>query len=165
MAFESLTDQKIADLLEIQKKLKNPQVKSKIDNGCERTNYSVSSIDESIKFEVYKRQNVREGMENDFSCGIRLIVTSSEALTLKRYNGSSHNHYNHLENERLGYNFHIHIVTEKYIKSNRKAEGFASISERYYSLNGAFHCLITDCNISGIQTNPDIVNQTNLFEK
>ncbi len=53
-------------------------------------------------------------------------------------------------------------AAEKYIKSNRKAEGFAETTERYRTLEGALHCLITDCNISGIQTSPD--NQIKLFE-
>ncbi len=88
-------------------------------------------------------------MEDDFSCGISWVSPSGEVLTLKRYNGPNHDHPNHLEKTRVGYNCHIHIATEKYIKANKKAEGFAEATKRYNSLDGALHCLITDCKISG----------------
>jgi len=165
MAFESLTDDKIADLLNCPKKLTNPQAKTKEKDGHEQVNFNVIALDDTgHKFEVYKRQNLRAGMEDDFSCGISWIALNGEILTLKRYNGSSHNHPNHLEKVKLGYNCHIHIATEKYIKANRKAEGFAEITDRYNSLDGALHCLIEDCKISNIKTTSDSTNQTRLFE-
>ncbi len=164
MAFESLTDDKIADLLNSPKRLVNPQSRPKILEGREQLNYRVVSLDGlNREFEVYKRQNLREGMEEDFSCGISWIAPNGETLTLKRYNGSSHNHPNHLEKVSLGYNCHVHIATEKYIQANRKAEGFAEITDRYKTLGGALHCLITDCKISGLQTEPDNLSQIKLF--
>ena len=103
-------------------------------------------------------------MEDDFSCGISWVSPSGEVLTLKRYNGPSHDHPNHLEKTKVGYNCHIHIASEKYIKANKKPEGFAEATKRYITLDGALHCLVTDCKISGIQTNMDSVNQQKLFE-
>ncbi len=165
MAFESLTDDRIDDLIKCPKRLENPQARSKNKAGHEQINYRARAIDNSgYLFEIYKRQNLREGMEDDFSCGISWIAPNGETLTLKRYNGPSHNHPNHLEKEELGYNCHIHIATEKYIKSNRKTEGFAEITNKYNTIEGALHCLVKDCNISGISTNPDNTNQTKLFE-
>jgi len=108
-------------------------------------------------------QNKREGMEDDFSCGISWLAPNGETLTLKRYNGPNHNHPNHLEKEELGYESHVHIATEKYIKANRKAEGFAEKTDRYETVEGALHCLVTDCNISGMQTSPDNMSPK-LFE-
>ena len=70
---------------------------------------------------------------------------------------------NHLEKVRLGLNCHIHIATEKYLKANRKAEGFAEVSDRYKTIEGALHCLVSDCKITGIQTNPDTTNQSTLL--
>jgi hypothetical protein len=93
-----------------------------------------------------------------------LIAANGEPLTLKRYNGPSHNHRNVLEKQQLGKNCHIHIATEKYIKSNRKPEGFAEVTARYNTLEGALHCLVTDCKIKGINTTPDNASQTKLFE-
>lgn len=165
MAFESLTDDKIFNLISCSKRLTNPQARTKEKDGHEQINYKVKATDDSgYEFVLYKRQNLMPGMEDDFSCGLSWIAANGETLTLKRYNGPSHNHPNHLENERLGYNCHIHIATEKYIKSNRKADGFAKVSKRYKTLEGAFHCLVNDCKISGIKTNEDDINQSNLFD-
>jgi len=165
MAFESLTDNKIEDLLLCPKHLTNPQARSKQKDGHEQVNYKVVATDGSdYEFEVYKRQNLRNGMEDDFSCGISWVAPNGETLTLKRYNGPNHNHPNHLEKEKLGYNCHIHTATEKYIKANRKAEGFAEVTNRYNSVEGALHCLVTDCKISGIQTTPDDLCQLILFK-
>ena len=72
------------------------------------------------------------------------------------------NKSNFLENAKLGYNCHIHLATEKYIRANWKAEGFAEISKRYNTVEGAFHCLVIDCKITGIQTKPDDVSQIKL---
>ena len=165
MAFESITDDRIAALLRCAKRVKNPQARWKTKAGHKQMNYMVIAEDGSgHEFEVYLRQNMREGMEDDFSCGISWIATNGEVLTLKRYNGASHSHPNHLENERLGYVCHIHIATEKYIKANKKAEGFATQTDRYKSLQGALHCLVTDCKVSGLNTHPDIDNQQTLFD-
>jgi len=164
MAFESLTDDKIADLLNCPKRLTNPSVRAKTIEGREQQNFRVVATDGSdYEFEVYKRQNLREGMEDDFSCGISWIAPNGESLTLKRYNGANHNHPNHLEKTSLGYICHIHIATEKYVKANRKAEGFAEITDKYNSINGAFHTLVTDCKITGVQTESDNMSQIALF--
>ncbi len=165
MAFESLTDSKILELIKCPKRLTNPQTRTKNKDGHEQINYKVISLDDSgHEFEVYKRQNLREGMEDDFSCGISWIAPNGESFTLKRYNGPSHNHPNQLEKVRLGYVCHIHIATEKYIKANRKPEGFAEETNKYTTVEGALHCLVTDCVISGIQTKPDNTSQISLFK-
>jgi hypothetical protein len=164
MAFESLTDDKIADLLNCAKRLTNPQARAKNKDGHEQVNFKAKSLDDSgHEFEIYTRQNLREGMEDDFSCGIAWIAPNGETLTLKRYNGPNHDHPNHLEHTRLGYICHIHIATEKYLKANRKAEGFAEATNKYSTLSGALHCLVKDCNITGIATTPDNTSQTKLF--
>ncbi|AXJ02106.1 hypothetical protein CYPRO_2868 [Cyclonatronum proteinivorum] len=165
MAFEILSDDVIAALLDCPKELVNPQAKKKVRDGHEQVNYKVVSSDKTAcVFSVYKRQNLREGMTDDFSCGISWVAPNGESLTLRRYNGPSHNHFNQLEKYRLGYICHIHEATEKYIKANRKPEGYASETDRFTSLEGAFHCLITDCKISGISTLPDETGQTKLFD-
>lgn len=163
MAFESLTDDKIMDLLNCPKHLVNPQARMKIKDGHEQVNYKAVSTDGSdIQFEIYKRQNLN--IIDDFSCGISWITSNGEVITLKRYNGPSHNHCNQLEKEKIGYNSHIHHASEKYIKANKKPEGYAERTSKYQTLEGALHCLVKDCNINGISTSPDITNQTKLFE-
>ena len=166
MALESLSDKVIGELLTAPKKLKNPMSKTKNNEGHEQHNFNVISLDShSHIFEIYMRKNLREGMEDDFSCGISWISPSGETVTLKRYNGSSHNHPNHLEQTSTGYNTHIHIATERYIKANKKPEGFAEVTDRYSSVEGALHCLVKDCNITGIKTDPDNLNQISLFDQ
>lgn len=129
-------------------------------------NFKAIALDNSgHQFEIYKHQNLREGMNDDFSCGIAWLAPNGETLTLKRYNGPSHDHPNHLEKIRLGYKCHIHIATEEYIKANKKAEGFAQATNRYNTIEGALHCLVIDCNVRGLTTVPDNITQSKLFEK
>lgn len=164
MAFESLTDARIDTLIKCLKHLKNPQARKKAKEGHEQVNYRVEALDGSgHEFEIYIRQNLREGMEDDFSCGISWVAPNGETLTLRRYNGPNHNHPNHLEQEKLGWTCHIHMATEKYIKANRKAEGYAEATDRYCTLEGALHCLVHDCTVKGITTTPDNPAQTKLF--
>ena len=126
MSFESITDSKIAELLKFRKRISNPNLRPKLKDGHEQYNYILSCIDnDKYRFELFTRQNKREGMEDDFSCGLNWVAPNGETLILCRYNGPNHDHPNHLENERLGYNCHIHKTTDKYIKANRKPEGFA----------------------------------------
>jgi hypothetical protein len=164
MPFESITDTKINELLTIAKKVLNPRSRPKEKDMHEQYNYKLHSETEDLEFELYTRQNLREGMEDDFSCGISWLAPNGESFTLKRYNGPSHKHKNQLEGPSLDYKPHIHLSTERYVRANRKAEGFAEETNRYNSLKGAFHCLVTDCNISGINTEPDNASQIKLFE-
>lgn len=156
MAFESLTDAKIEELLKLPKRVTNPTIRAKLQDGHEKFNYTVTSVvNNKYRFELYTRQNKREGMEDDFSCGLNWVAPNGETIIIRRYNGPNHNHPNRLEEEKLGYNCHIHKTTEKYIKANLKPEGFAEKTEKYYTLRGALYCLTKDCNISGISTEPD----------
>ena len=156
MAFESLTDKKVEELLKLPKKVTNPNIRAKLQDGHEKYNFIVACVgNNKYKFELYTRQNKREGMEDDFSYGLNWVAPNGETLILRRYNGPSHNHPNYLEKQKLGYNCHIHKTTEKYIKANLKPEGFAEKTAKFYTLKGALHCLAKDCNITGISTEPD----------
>jgi hypothetical protein len=101
-------------------------------------------------------------MEDDFSCGLRWLAPNGESLTLTRYNGP-HVHKNRLEGTKFDSATHIHKASAKYIQANRKAEGFAVTTDNFFSLEGALHCLVTDCNISGLNTEPDDTSQIKLF--
>lgn len=117
-----------------------------------------------MEFELYTRQNLREGMGDDFSCGISWLAPNGDSFTLKRYNGPSHKHKNQLEETVIEYKPHIHVSREKYVRANRKPEGFAEETNRYNSLKGALHCLVVDCDITGIKTEPDNTSQIKLFK-
>ena len=156
MAFESITDEKIDGLLSVSKRVVNPNSRAKLKDGHQQFNYRVRTIgDVEYEMTLYTRQNLRDGMDDDFSCGLCWNAPNGETLTLVRYNGSSHSHPNHLEKEMLNLECHIHRATEKYIRANKKPEGFAQATNRYQSLRGALHCMVSDCNIAGISTFAD----------
>lgn len=159
MGLEIITDELITKLLEVPKAVENPRIKKKRDSGTERVTYILSD-EEGNRYNLYFRQNYKPGMEDDFSCGLSYILPSGETFTLVRYNGQSHSHPNKLEKERLGYVSHIHKSSKRYLDKTGKADGFAEATERYSTLDGALHCLLADCNISGLSANSD---QPSLF--
>ena len=153
MGYESITDKKINQLVTVSKKVTNPNARKADKAGHYQYNYTVRS-DDGYEFQLYVRQN--QLMDDDFSCGLSWLMPSGEILTLRRYNGPSHCHKNNIEDEKLCYNTHVHKATEKYIQANKKPDGFAELNKEYKTLKGALHCLVRDCNISGLQTEPDL---------
>lgn len=145
-----MTDEKIATLLSCKKIVLNPNARFKTKDGSEQKSYNLTS-EEGEKFILYIRQNTFEGLEDDFSCGLSWVQPNGDNFTLTRYNGSSHNHPNRLEKDSTGFNNHIHKATERYIKANLKADGFAAVTDRYTDLDGALVCVLQDCNIVGLE--------------
>lgn len=66
-------------------------------------------------------------------------------FNLRRYNGNSHYHTNHLDENLRFRAFHIHTATERYQKNGSKPEHFAAITARYADLDGAILCMLADC--------------------
>lgn len=154
MSAESLTDEKIGELLLMPKRVTNPNSKWREKPGHNERNFTVESVDSTHHFVLYVRQN--RNLEDDFSCGLSWLAPSGETITLARYNGSSHSHPNHIEKQKLGFVCHIHKATERYIRAGKKIEGYAEdASRRYNSVKGALACLVSDCAIKGIITEPD----------
>lgn len=153
MAFESLTDEKIKNLLEMPKRVKNPQARTVQDANHHKCDYTVEAIDGSEQFKIFVRVN-NTNVE-DFSCGLMWLPAGEETLILARYNGSSHEHPNHIEGNKIEFVCHIHKATERYIRSNLKPEGWAVETASYRTYDGALHQLVTDCHISGIETVAD----------
>lgn len=158
MGYESLTDEKINLIILSIKRVTNPLSKE-VDKGSHtQRNYKVLGQD-GQEYTLYARQS--KLVVDDFSCGLLWLMPSGETITLVRYNGSSHYHPNHLEDNELDFSCHIHRATERYIQAGKKPEGYAEETHRYSTLNGALHCLITDCKINGLKTEPD---QPDLFK-
>lgn len=155
-----MTDEKIQELLTVEKTVQNPGARFGLDESLEQKTYELESVD-GDKFLLYLRQNRYPGMTSDFSCGLALVQPNGEKMTLCRYNGPSHPHTNHLENESFKYVTHIHRARTDYLEQRNKADGFAEITDRFSTLSGALHCLVTDCNVKGIDTEPD---QPTLFK-
>lgn len=96
---------------------------------------------------LYLRQNLEK--PQDFSCGIGFVpVDRKRVFTLKRYNGKSHPHTNHLEKSPMFYDFHIHQATARYQDTKYDAEHYAEPTKRYVNIKEALHCLFDDCKIS-----------------
>lgn len=152
MSIESLSQAKIDELLSMQKSVKNPHARVVTKGQHEQINYQLSGVDEA-EFNLYWRQNIN--IQEDFSCGLSWNTPGREVLTLVRYNGPSHRHTNKIEGEELDFVCHIHRVTTHYMDAGKKPEGYAEATTKYETLQGALHCLVTDCNISGIPTTAD----------
>ena len=165
MAFESITEEFIEELISCRKMVTNPKTREVSKFGHKQVNYMVKALDDSgHKFELFTRQNLVEGMDDDFSCGLRWLAPNGESLMLCRFNGSSHPHRNKVEHRDLGLVFHIHRATERYIAANQKPDGFASETDRYFTQQEALHCLLKDCRIEGLTSGEVGLNQIDLFE-
>lgn len=164
MAFESLTDEFIEALISCPKRVINPKARDVLKPGHKQINYIAHALDESgHEFQLFVRQNLAAGMEDDFSCGLLWDAPNGETLILCRYNGASHIHRNKIEDKTLSLVFHIHRATKKYIAVNQNPDGFAYETDRYQTLDKALICLISDCNIDGLGSNSRN-NQLDLFK-
>lgn len=163
MAFESITDDFIQHLLKCPKQVLNSRAKKMIHDGNEKINYNLQSTDkDNYKFRLFVRQNSR--VRGCFSVGLIWESPSGENLILTRYNGNSHVHQNDLEKENFEHCFHVHIATERYIRTNKKPEKYAYPHDGFTTVEGALHCLVQDCNIVGLNTQPDNCGQVTLFD-
>lgn len=98
--------------------------------------------DSGSSFRVMLRRNTLNN--NDFSL-ILVLVTDDGEYRLTRFNGSSHQHVNHIErrnnlpNHTIRNTFHIHVATERYQRRDRKnIEGYAVPSAAFGSFETAF---------------------------
>ena len=153
MAFESLTDERIGQLLAMPKRVTNPTARNVVDANHDKREYVVESTDGTERFRLFVRQN--KTVVDDFSCGLQWLPAGGESLILARYNGPSHAHPNRLEGNRVDYLCHIHKTTERYVQANLKPEGFAEQTGTYQTCNGALNELVKDCHIAGLDTQPD----------
>ena len=161
MGIEILTDDKIAQLLSAPKRVENPQARERSEGKHIRRDYRVISDDGEHRFALFTRQSTR--ISDGFSVGLLWHAKTGEDVMLLRCNGSDHPHPNALERERIEFQFHVHLATERYIHANRKSEGYAEQTRDYHSLAGALHHLVRRANVQGLKTEPDGAHQTGLF--
>lgn len=158
MGLESITQKQIDELIAMEKCVTNPRAREKTKGQHTERDFKLVDSRNEHSFKVFVRAHII--LKNNFSCGLLWYIPSGETLTLRRYNGSSHSHKNHLENVRFAENCHIHKAKETYIAAGIKADGFAEETDRYDNVETALQCLILDCNISGFH---GLNNQQNLF--
>ena len=97
------------------------------------------------EFRLILRQNAINRL--DFSIILAVAVPQSNQLfRLRRYNGKSHEHTNHIEGDTF-YDFHIHQATERYQAIGTREDAYAQATDRYGDLHEALRCLIDDANL------------------
>ncbi len=97
------------------------------------------------KFRLIARQSQKN--PHDFSLILAICVPKSNQLfLLRRYNGNSHEHTNHIEGNTFS-GFHIHTATERYQERGEKEETYAEKTDRYSDFDGALNCFIADANL------------------
>ncbi len=100
--------------------------------------------DDGNKFRLILRQNQISPLDFSVILAVR-IPQSNQIFRLRRYNGKSHEHTNHIEDVTF-YDFHIHIATTRYQELGAREDAFAEPTERYADFRSAFNCLIDDAN-------------------
>ena len=97
------------------------------------------------QFKLILRQNDVNVL--DFSIILAVYIPGSNRLfRLRRYNGKSHEHTNHIESDTF-YDFHIHMATERYQEIGTREDAYAEPTDRYADFRGALQCLVEDANI------------------
>jgi hypothetical protein len=69
---------------------------------------------------------------------------STHLFRLRRYNGKSHEHTNHIKGSTF-YDFHIHQATERYQEIGTREDAYAEATDRYSDFHSALRCLLEDC--------------------
>ncbi len=161
MGLETLTDEKIAQLLACPKRVENPQSREKTEAKHRRRDFRVVSEDGAHRFTLFTRQSTR--IADGFSAGLLWHAKSGEDVILMRCNGSDHPHPNVLERQRIEFLCHVHVLTERYILANRKGEGFAEVTDAYRTVAGALHELMRRANIQGLNAHIDSPQTPDLF--
>ena len=163
MGLETLTDEKIAQLLACAKRVENPQARERQEGKHLRRDYRIASDDGEHRFALFTRQSTT--ITDGFSVGLIWHAKSGDEIVLLRCNGSDHPHPNVLERVRIEFKCHVHIATERYIQANRKSEAYAEESQAYHTLAGALHHLVQRAHIQGLKTEADAVPHPDLFEE
>ena len=93
-------------------------------------------------FRVILRESTINAL--DFSIILAVLVPqSNQVFRLRRYNGRSHQHTNHIEGASF-YDFHVHVATARYQEIGTREDAYAEPTDRYGTFNDAFRCLLGD---------------------
>ena len=120
----------------------------------------LSPLGKMSEFNKHRRKSIRFSSESgkEFVVAIRQATMNvmgfsvilgyelpdiHRVFRLRRYNGK-HVHTNPLENETFDC-VHVHTATERYQELGFREDQFAIPDSRYYSLETAIECLLSDC--------------------
>lgn len=113
---------------------------------------ALSDVDDSIvawEKLVAKRQAIKQAiMQQPVTGKTRALKQGmlNQFFRLRRYNGKSHEHTNHIECESF-YDFHVHLAPERYQNFGTREDAYAEPTERYSDFRGAVQYLIDDVNL------------------
>jgi|SRR5579872_910265 len=139
-----LTDERIKELIAETKSVPDglSSVRTMPErNGHGRKEYEVTGESEN-KFIVKLRQLCANPLDFSVILGYQLPGLNT-VFRLRRYNGK-HHHTNVIEAQRF-YGFHIHTATERYQAAGLRPDAFATQTDRYWSLESAIQCMLSDC--------------------
>lgn len=158
-----ITKELLSELKNVEKVLPKP-LKQKLvtERKVRQLSIELVSVEHDYLFNFYIRQSVLH--ENNFSCGISLVESGENDITLARYNGSHHIHVNKLDGQRFEFVCHIHEANEECLKVAKKIEDYAIATDRYNSLSGAIQCILQDYNIIDINLG-QLIEQGGLFDE
>ena len=94
------------------------------------------------EFRMIFRQSTVNALDFSVILAVR-VPQSKQIFRLRRYNGRSHEHTNHLEGLAF-YDFHIHLATERYQEIGAREDTYAEPTDRYETFLGALRCLLAD---------------------
>jgi hypothetical protein len=81
----------------------------------------------------------------DFSLILAVQPKDTNLLfRLRRYNGKSHQHTNHIEKNTF-YDFHIHMATVRYQDFGTREDAYAEPTDRFTDFYSALNCMLQDC--------------------
>ncbi len=101
--------------------------------------------DGGSEFRLILRKNKINVLDFSIILAVR-APQSNQLFRLRRYNGKSHEHTNHIEGDTF-YDFHIHMATERYQAIGTREDAYAAPTDRYGDFHGAFRYLIDDMNL------------------
>ena len=138
------SDQEISDLLQEPKPLASDWRQKTIlrpKRGHKEKDLDFEGSSGS-NFKLILRQNNVNVM--DFSIILAVYVPGTNKLfRLKRYNGKSHEHTNHIEGDTF-YDFHIHMATERYQEIGTREDSYAEPTDRYSDYRSAWTHFVQD---------------------
>ncbi len=114
--------------------------------------------DAGSEFRLIFRQNKINLLDFSVILAVR-VPESNQIFRLRRYNGKSHEHTNHIEAITF-YDFHIHVAAERYQEYGTREDAYAEPTDRYGDFQCALRCLIDDANL---KVPPE--SQGDLFEE
>lgn len=113
------------------------------------------------EFRIILRSSVADPLNFSAILAVQPLI-SYELFRLRRYNGLSHEHTNHLEGERF-FAFHVHHATARYQDAGLDEDGYAVPADHYGTLDSALRCLIDECGIEDPHHDPTAPEQLGLL--